>query len=318
MPDHTSTESTQDVFQMHLYVSQETPPVSSLGNQERHWTWQPVDSSKKVKAHLSPTRLKSQLPDLRKATGEGPSLPARISTVWGDADAVTSKFVIFSERMTAEEQGKKSPPETSQVAVQSPSQPQAMGSPSHQWGSSLTHAVPNSAKPPQAEDFYKTDLEKGFFPSWTEVSKVEKVTPGKGQHAGGVSSPQEMCEPKTDIVFLKVHKSASSTVMNILFRFGEAHNLTFAFPVGGGNQLFYPHHFLARFVQGFSPRSPHRFNILCHHMRFLQAEVPAKLQCLGNGKLGRERGACGGQGGTLMEHINTSGMKLYPQVPCML
>ncbi|NWU93979.1 G3ST2 sulfotransferase, partial [Upupa epops] len=79
--------------------------------------------------------------------------------------------------------------------------------------------------------------------------------------------------PKTDIVFLKVHKSASSTVMNILFRFGETHNLTFAFPKGGGNQLFYPHHFLARFVQGFSPRSPQPFNILCHHMRFLQPEV---------------------------------------------
>ncbi|NXO30995.1 G3ST2 sulfotransferase, partial [Cisticola juncidis] len=79
--------------------------------------------------------------------------------------------------------------------------------------------------------------------------------------------------PKTDIVFLKVHKSASSTVMNILFRFGEMHNLTFAFPQGGGFQLYYPHHFLARFVQGFSPHSPRRFNILCHHMRFLQPEV---------------------------------------------
>ncbi|NXG63198.1 G3ST2 sulfotransferase, partial [Hemiprocne comata] len=79
--------------------------------------------------------------------------------------------------------------------------------------------------------------------------------------------------PKTDIVFLKVHKSASSTVMNILFRFGETHNLTFAFPSGGGNQLFYPNHFLAKFVQGFSPQSPQRFNILCHHMRFLQPEV---------------------------------------------
>ncbi|NXX79098.1 G3ST2 sulfotransferase, partial [Urocolius indicus] len=79
--------------------------------------------------------------------------------------------------------------------------------------------------------------------------------------------------PKTDIVFLKVHKSASSTVMNILFRFGETHNLTFAFPLGGGNQLFYPQPFSARFVRGFSPRSPRRFNILCHHMRFLQPEV---------------------------------------------
>ncbi|KFP66581.1 Galactose-3-O-sulfotransferase 2, partial [Cariama cristata] len=79
--------------------------------------------------------------------------------------------------------------------------------------------------------------------------------------------------PKTNVVFLKVHKSASSTVMNILFRFGEMHNLTFAFPVGGGNQFFYPQHFLAKFVRGFSPRSPRQFNILCHHMRFLQPEV---------------------------------------------
>ncbi|NXT23101.1 G3ST2 sulfotransferase, partial [Syrrhaptes paradoxus] len=79
--------------------------------------------------------------------------------------------------------------------------------------------------------------------------------------------------PKTDIVFLKVHKSASSTVMNVLFRFGETHNLTFAFPSGGGNQLFYPRPFLAKFVEGFNPRSPRRFNILCHHMRFLRPEV---------------------------------------------
>ncbi|XP_009982554.1 PREDICTED: galactose-3-O-sulfotransferase 2-like, partial [Tauraco erythrolophus] len=129
------------------------------------------------------------------------------------------------------------------------------------------------AQPPQAEGFYQTNLERGFFPSWTEVSKAEEGTPGEGQQARGVSSPGETCEPKTDIVFLKVHKSASSTVMNILFRFGEMHNLTFAFPIGGGNQLFYPHHFLARFVQGFSSRNPRRFNILCHHMRFLQPEV---------------------------------------------
>ncbi|NXE56318.1 G3ST2 sulfotransferase, partial [Casuarius casuarius] len=79
--------------------------------------------------------------------------------------------------------------------------------------------------------------------------------------------------PKTNVVFLKVHKSASSTVMNILFRFGEMHNLTFAFPARGGSQLFYPHHFLARFVQGFSPESAPQFNILCHHMRFLRPEV---------------------------------------------
>nr|XP_054494848.1 galactose-3-O-sulfotransferase 2-like [Agelaius phoeniceus] len=108
---------------------------------------------------------------------------------------------------------------------------------------------------------------------WTEAFKIQEVTAGEAQQARGVTSQGKTCKPKTDIVFLKVHKSASSTVMNILFRFGEMHNLTFAFPQGGGFQLYYPHHFLAKFVQGFSPLSPRQFNILCHHMRFLQPEV---------------------------------------------
>ncbi|XP_005425155.1 galactose-3-O-sulfotransferase 2-like [Geospiza fortis] len=160
--------STEDVFRMHLYLRQETPPGSS---QEESWMQQPEDSSEK------------------------------------------------------------------------------------------------------AEDSYQTHLETGFLPGWTEAFKIQEVTSGEGQQARGVTSQGKTCKPKTDIVFLKVHKSASSTVMNILFRFGEMHNLTFAFPQGGGFQLFYPHHFLAKFVQGFSPLSPRRFNILCHHMRFLQPEV---------------------------------------------
>ncbi|XP_030350795.1 galactose-3-O-sulfotransferase 2-like [Strigops habroptila] len=164
------------------------------------------------------------------------------------------------------------PPGMTQVVVQSQPQPQAVDSPHDQLGSSLKYIIPNPAQPPQTEDFHKTHPERGLFPSQTEVPKVEEVTLGD-QWGRRVSSQGERCKPKRDIVFLKVHKSASSTVMNILFRFGETHNLTFAFPIGGGNQLFYPRHFLANFVQGFSPWSPQRFNILCHHMRFLQPEV---------------------------------------------
>ncbi|XP_009999806.1 PREDICTED: galactose-3-O-sulfotransferase 2-like [Chaetura pelagica] len=182
-PQLAATEGVQDIFQVDLYFSQETPLGRSPGSPEEHWTWQPVESSKEWLRHSS------------------------------------------------------------------------------------------AAQPPPAEDLDKTDLERGFFPSRTKASKGGELPLGEGHQARGVFSPGEMCEPKTDIVFLKVHKSASSTVMNILFRFGETHNLTFAFPSGGGNQLFYPNHFLAKFVQGFSPQSPQRFNILCHHMRFLQPEV---------------------------------------------
>ncbi|XP_069474191.1 galactose-3-O-sulfotransferase 2-like [Ambystoma mexicanum] len=87
------------------------------------------------------------------------------------------------------------------------------------------------------------------------------------------SSVSMSCKPVTNIVFLKIHKSASSTVMNILFRFGEAHNLTFALPRGSASQLFYPRYFIAPFVEGFSNSKPNQFNILCHHMRFLLPEV---------------------------------------------
>ena len=38
----------------------------------------------------------------------------------------------------------------------------------------------------------------------------------------------------TKIVFLKTHKTASSTVQNILFRFGEKMNLNFALPNHNG------------------------------------------------------------------------------------
>ncbi|XP_019355367.2 galactose-3-O-sulfotransferase 2 [Alligator mississippiensis] len=101
---------------------------------------------------------------------------------------------------------------------------------------------------------------------------VEDIKGDNWQTVG--SSPDEAaCKPKTHIVFLKVHKSASSTVMNILFRFGETRNLTFAFPFDGASQLFYPHYFTAEFVEGFVAGQASQFNILCHHMRFLPTEV---------------------------------------------
>lgn len=84
------------------------------------------------------------------------------------------------------------------------------------------------------------------------------------------------CKPKTHIVFLKVHKSASSTVMNILFRFGETRNLTFALPINGASQLYYPYYFTAGVVEGFSSSKEAKFNIMCHHMRFFRPEVRSR------------------------------------------
>ncbi|MBZ3888043.1 Galactose-3-O-sulfotransferase 2 [Sciurus carolinensis] len=82
--------------------------------------------------------------------------------------------------------------------------------------------------------------------------------------------------PVTNIMFLKTHKTASSTVLNILYRFAEGHNLTTALPAGSRFHLGYPWLFLARYVEGAqqgSPGAPRHFNIMCNHLRFNLPEV---------------------------------------------
>uniref|UniRef100_K7G7N8 Galactose-3-O-sulfotransferase 4 n=2 Tax=Pelodiscus sinensis TaxID=13735 RepID=K7G7N8_PELSI len=76
--------------------------------------------------------------------------------------------------------------------------------------------------------------------------------------------------PRRHIVFLKTHKTGSSTIVNLLHRFGESHGLRFALPPR--YQLGYPQPFQARRVKGYRPGGP-TFDILCHHMRFNLPEV---------------------------------------------
>uniref|UniRef100_A0A8D1WDF4 D-2-hydroxyglutarate dehydrogenase n=1 Tax=Sus scrofa TaxID=9823 RepID=A0A8D1WDF4_PIG len=80
--------------------------------------------------------------------------------------------------------------------------------------------------------------------------------------------------PITNVMFLKTHKTASSTVLNILFRFAETHNLSVALPAGQRVHLGYPWLFLARYVEGVEEGGPEqRFNIMCNHLRFNLPEV---------------------------------------------
>ncbi|KAM6902103.1 galactosylceramide sulfotransferase [Xenentodon cancila] len=84
------------------------------------------------------------------------------------------------------------------------------------------------------------------------------------------ATSEEECSPKVNIMFMKTHKTASSTILNILFRFGEKHKLRFAFP-NGRNDFFYPSPFLCSQVKDYSPGEC--FNIVCNHMRFSHEEV---------------------------------------------
>ena len=85
--------------------------------------------------------------------------------------------------------------------------------------------------------------------------------------------PSTNCTPTRNIMFMKTHKTASSTILNILFRFGQKHGLKFAFP-DSRNDFSYPSPFLCSQVKDFKPGDC--FNIICNHMRFDPREV-AKL-----------------------------------------
>ncbi|XP_068277278.1 galactose-3-O-sulfotransferase 2 [Nyctibius grandis] len=84
--------------------------------------------------------------------------------------------------------------------------------------------------------------------------------------------PSTPCHAKTNVMFLKTHKTASSTILNIMFRFAERYNLTVALPADQLVHLGYPKTFLAHFVEEFQSIGQN-YNILCNHLRFNPSEV---------------------------------------------
>ncbi|NXD79582.1 G3ST2 sulfotransferase, partial [Halcyon senegalensis] len=85
-------------------------------------------------------------------------------------------------------------------------------------------------------------------------------------------TPSMPCRAKTNVMFLKTHKTASSTVLNIMFRFAERYNLTVALPADQLVHLGYPKTFLAHFVEEFQTIGQN-YNIMCNHLRFNPSEV---------------------------------------------
>uniref|UniRef100_UPI00398EB434 galactose-3-O-sulfotransferase 2-like isoform X1 n=1 Tax=Pristiophorus japonicus TaxID=55135 RepID=UPI00398EB434 len=83
--------------------------------------------------------------------------------------------------------------------------------------------------------------------------------------------PEKPCQPKTHVMFLKTHKTASSTILNILYRFGEARNLTFALP--NSYQFGYPFLFSTRKIKFYNPFKTQEYHIICNHMRFFRPQV---------------------------------------------
>ncbi|XP_045923592.1 galactosylceramide sulfotransferase-like [Micropterus dolomieu] len=106
------------------------------------------------------------------------------------------------------------------------------------------------------------------------LSKGRLLKKNLSMPSQSTKSQSEECSPRVNLMFMKTHKTASSTVLNILFRFGEKHKLKFAFP-DGRNDFFYPSPFLCSKVRDYRPGDC--FNIVCNHMRFDHQEVAKVL-----------------------------------------
>ena len=78
------------------------------------------------------------------------------------------------------------------------------------------------------------------------------------------------CRPVNNVLFLKTHKTGSSTLTNILNRYGDNRDLLFALPARSKAYHFYwPRPFLLKYTLVYG-RVP---NILCNHARYNKAPM---------------------------------------------
>ena len=78
-----------------------------------------------------------------------------------------------------------------------------------------------------------------------------------------------------NVVFVKTHKTGSTTVQNILLRYADQHNLFVGLPLNGRN-VFYKKDG-SKFHKSYVQPSNHEINILCHHMRFDEEQVASVM-----------------------------------------
>ncbi|XP_075729308.1 galactosylceramide sulfotransferase-like [Rhipicephalus microplus] len=91
------------------------------------------------------------------------------------------------------------------------------------------------------------------------------------------ANASDSCVPRKNIVFLKTHKCASSTVMNIFLRYGTEHGLNFVLPRSRyTHYIGHPELFSRRLVVDVSPYNM-TYNILTHHTRYDDEEVHALM-----------------------------------------
>ncbi|XP_072024100.1 LOW QUALITY PROTEIN: galactosylceramide sulfotransferase-like [Amphiura filiformis] len=123
----------------------------------------------------------------------------------------------------------------------------------------------NKAAPlqPHPHRFIGPQPQNNHKVNFQPVAKQQNAEVAQQQNT---EEPPRQCTPRRNIVFLKMHKCGSSTLQNILFRYGEKHDLDFVLPAVGNylaDGIRSP--FDKRFMLPFPTKE---YNILCCHSRF--------------------------------------------------
>ncbi|XP_063971279.1 galactosylceramide sulfotransferase-like [Lytechinus pictus] len=102
---------------------------------------------------------------------------------------------------------------------------------------------------------------------------LDTQSPSFGKHGDNSSGPERRdetrCIPRKNMMYLKTHKTGSSTLQNIIYRYGDAHGLTFALPKTGV-YLGTPSLFKRTFP---IPSPTGKYNMLANHARYNRHEM---------------------------------------------
>ena len=128
------------------------------------------------------------------------------------------------------------------------------------WDATTTKCLPDDAALPRLNP-REVAVEKVTSQlDLLDAINAEEISVGDSE---ALESWPTCTRPRINMVYIKLHKCASDTVVNVLHRFGIRRNLTFVLPVGGRMTLGFPYRMEEHF---FRPLKTEQFNIMCQHV----------------------------------------------------
>ncbi|XP_066922081.1 uncharacterized protein [Clytia hemisphaerica] len=111
-------------------------------------------------------------------------------------------------------------------------------------------------------------LSPTFYPSTTQESDSPKDETSENLNTDTLETPDQNCKPAESVVFLKTHKTGSSTILNIFQRYVDRKQLSMVLPrlPETNHRLGWPYSFSSGWV--FEHKKNQRYNMLANHARY--------------------------------------------------